>query len=67
MREVSNTARKYELKFGVYLSLWDRHEPRYKSSAEYDNEMLNRQRRLPLRVEMKHVVMYNCARMETDP
>ena len=34
--EVAAAARKYGLKFGVYLSPWDRHEPRYANSAEYD-------------------------------
>ena len=34
--EAAQAARKYGLKFGVYLSPWDRHEPRYKDSAEYD-------------------------------
>jgi alpha-L-fucosidase len=34
--EVAAAARKYDLKFGVYLSPWDRHEPRYSNSAEYD-------------------------------
>lgn len=34
---VSEAARKAGLKFGVYLSPWDRHEPRYKNSADYDN------------------------------
>jgi alpha-L-fucosidase len=34
--DVARSARKYGLKFGVYLSPWDRHEPRYKDSAEYD-------------------------------
>ena len=33
---VEESARKYGLKFGVYLSPWDRHEPRYSNSAEYD-------------------------------
>jgi alpha-L-fucosidase len=33
---VEEAARKYGLKFGVYLSPWDRHEPRYTNSAEYD-------------------------------
>jgi alpha-L-fucosidase len=33
---VEQAARKYRLKFGVYLSPWDRHEPRYDNSAEYD-------------------------------
>jgi alpha-L-fucosidase len=34
--DVAAAARKYGLKFGVYLSPWDRHEPRYANSAEYD-------------------------------
>jgi len=33
---VATAARKYGLQFGVYLSPWDRHEPRYNNSAEYD-------------------------------
>jgi alpha-L-fucosidase len=33
---VERAARKFGLKFGVYLSPWDRHEPRYKNAAEYD-------------------------------
>lgn len=37
LKRVSDAAHKLELKFGVYLSPWDRHEPRYKNSAEYDN------------------------------
>jgi len=36
VRRVEEAARKYGLRFGVYLSPWDRHEPRYKDSAEYD-------------------------------
>jgi len=36
VRRVEQSARKYGLKFGVYLSPWDRHEPRYSNSAEYD-------------------------------
>lgn len=35
--DVARAARKYGLKFGIYLSPWDRHDPRYKDSAEYDN------------------------------
>jgi len=34
--EVASAARKCGLKFGIYLSPWDRHEPRYNNSAEYD-------------------------------
>ena len=37
LREVSDAALKYGLKFGVYLSPWDRHEPRYADSAKYDD------------------------------
>jgi len=36
VRRVEQAARKYGLKFGVYLSPWDRHEPRYANSVEYD-------------------------------
>lgn len=34
--EVAAAARKAGLKFGVYLSPWDRHEPTYKDSKAYD-------------------------------
>jgi len=34
--DVARSARKYGLRFGVYLSPWDRHEPKYKDSAAYD-------------------------------
>ncbi len=37
VKEVSETCRKHGLKFGVYLSPWDRHEPSYKISAAYDD------------------------------
>jgi alpha-L-fucosidase len=37
VRQVSAAARKFGLGFGVYLSPWDRHEPKYNNSAEYDN------------------------------
>lgn len=36
VRRVEEAARKHGLKFGVYLSPWDRHEPRYSNSSEYD-------------------------------
>jgi alpha-L-fucosidase len=36
VRQVSDAARKYGLKFGIYLSPWDRHEPKYANSKEYD-------------------------------
>jgi alpha-L-fucosidase len=34
--DVARAARRYGLKFGVYLSPWDRHDPRYRDSAAYD-------------------------------
>ena len=34
--EVVAAARKNGLKVGMYLSPWDRHEPRYSNSAQYD-------------------------------
>lgn len=37
---VSDAARKFGLKFGVYLSPWDRHEPSYKNSAQYDDHYI---------------------------
>jgi len=36
VREVAGACRAAGLKFGVYLSPWDRHEPSYKDSAAYD-------------------------------
>jgi alpha-L-fucosidase len=40
VRDVAVAARKYGLKFGVYLSPWDRHEPTYKDNAAYDSYYL---------------------------
>jgi alpha-L-fucosidase len=37
VRTVSDAARKYGLKFGIYVSPWDRHDPRYANSAAYDD------------------------------
>ena len=39
--DVARSARKYGLKFGVYLSPWDRHDPRYKDPAAYDKYYLS--------------------------
>ena len=35
--EVARAARANGLKFGIYLSPWDRHEPKYKYPTAYDN------------------------------
>jgi alpha-L-fucosidase len=40
VRMASEAARKNGLGFGVYLSPWDRHDPRYKDSAAYDRYYL---------------------------
>jgi alpha-L-fucosidase len=36
VRDVAKAARANGLKFGIYLSPWDRHEPKYKDPAAYD-------------------------------
>jgi alpha-L-fucosidase len=40
VREVAEAARKNGLKFGIYLSPWDRHDPRYADAADYDKYYL---------------------------
>jgi alpha-L-fucosidase len=40
VRMVSDSARSQGLRFGVYLSPWDRHDPRYKDPAAYDKYYL---------------------------
>lgn len=37
VRAVATAARANGLKFGIYLSPWDRHEPKYKDAAAYDS------------------------------
>jgi alpha-L-fucosidase len=34
--DVAQAAHKYGLKFGIYLSPWDRHDPRYSDAVAYD-------------------------------
>jgi alpha-L-fucosidase len=40
VREVAEAARRKGLKFGIYLSPWDRHDPRYADAAAYDKYYL---------------------------
>jgi alpha-L-fucosidase len=40
VREVAEAARRHHLKFGVYLSPWDRHDTRYADPAAYDRYYL---------------------------
>jgi len=41
VRMTSDAAHKQGLQFGVYLSPWDRHDPRYKDPAAYDKYYLS--------------------------
>ena len=40
VREVSEACRRHGLKFGIYLSPWDRNQPCYGSGKEYDDYYL---------------------------
>ena len=41
VREVADAAHKNGLKFGIYLSPWDRHDPRYADPTAYDKYYLS--------------------------
>jgi alpha-L-fucosidase len=40
VRETADAARKHGFKFGLYLSPWDRHDPRYPDAVAYDKYYL---------------------------
>ncbi|HTY01704.1 MAG TPA: alpha-L-fucosidase [Bacteroidota bacterium] len=46
VKELSEACRKAGLKFGVYLSPWDRHEPSYGDSPKYNEHFRNQLREL---------------------
>ncbi len=46
VKEVSEACKRAGIKFGFYLSPWDRHEPSYKDSAAYDKHFMSQLREL---------------------
>jgi len=46
VREVADACHKHGIKFGFYLSPWDRHEPAYADNAAYDEYFKNQLREL---------------------
>ena len=46
VKSVADSCRKYGLKFGIYLPLWDKHEPSYGQGKAYDTFFLNQLREL---------------------
>ncbi len=46
VREVADACRRGGIKFGIYLSPWDRHEPSYGDSDRYNQFFLNQLREL---------------------
>jgi alpha-L-fucosidase len=61
MREVSDACKKHNLKFGVYLSPADLHEPTYGQSNKYNQYFLNQLRELLTNYGPIHEVWFDGA------
>ena len=46
VKEMAESCKKYVIKFGVYLSPWDRHDTRYGDSPAYNEYFMNQLREL---------------------
>ncbi len=61
VRELSDACRKAGLKFGVYLSPWDRHEPTYGDSPAYNQYFINQLKELLTKYGPIHEVWFDGA------
>jgi alpha-L-fucosidase len=61
VRELSDACRKAGLKFGVYLSPWDRHEPTYGDSPAYNQYFMNQLKELLTKYGEIHEVWFDGA------
>ncbi len=61
VKELSDACRKAGLKFGVYLSPWDRHEPTYGDSPAYNRYFVNQLKELLTRYGEIHEVWFDGA------
>jgi alpha-L-fucosidase len=61
VREVSDACRELGIKFGIYLSPWDRHEPSYGDSPRYNEFFKNQLRELLTNYGEIHEVWFDGA------
>ncbi|MBL8877480.1 MAG: alpha-L-fucosidase [Phycisphaerales bacterium] len=61
VREVAEACREAKLKFGIYLSPWDRHEPCYGDSPRYNEHYKNQLRELLTEYGPVHEVWFDGA------
>ena len=61
VREVADACRAAGLKFGIYLSPWDRHEPSYGDSPRYNEHYKNQLRELLTEYGCIHEVWFDGA------